>query len=173
MEVIEHELCWIVKDVFSEPIRLMIVDRIEKLKESGQLEYDQKNKRFYKINDKMFVKLHLKALEIVQKIVPEDIKTSYNFLSYYDRKDSWLDAHRDRKVCFYTASYCIQQIAPWPIIIKGVEFSLNPNEFIIFRGGRDEHYRKPYNHEGGVAQLLFHFVEKDYKGILVPHPSND
>jgi len=119
--------------------------------------------------------IHNQFEDLANRLVPETVKRSYNFLSDY-APGAVLDEHTDRDQCFLNASVVLdmgptaEQEKPWPIYLRvdgePREVLLGMGDAVFFHGTKTPHWREalPDGHETKVC--FFHFVESDFTGTL-------
>lgn len=186
----------IIKEVFSDDIRKLILNKTEKLLKMRQLasiNSDSKDGKFhwdadtfirYGIhNEPVFVEIHHFILEKMEEWVGLSLVPSYCYASFYGDSGK-CPPHVDRGQCEFTLDYCISQSMVWPIYVNHTQdvetvdpveltynaqsYELRENEALVFRGTKDWHYRKHPLPEGEFCNMLFfHFVNADYEGELI------
>jgi hypothetical protein len=119
--------------------------------------------------------IHNQFEQLANRLVPETVKRSYNFLSDY-APGSVLDEHTDREQCFLNASLVLdmgptaEQEEPWPIYLRidgePKKVLLGLGDVVFFHGTKTPHWRDalPDGHETKVCFL--HFVERHFTGTL-------
>jgi hypothetical protein len=113
------------------------------------------------------IKLPLVEKESNLKLFP-----TYTYWRYYVF-GATLSKHTDRPSCEISVTACIKKYDNWPLIIEGTEFELEEGDGLLYAGCDQEHGR-PGIYEGeGMAQVFFHYVNKNgpytghaYDGIL-------
>lgn len=143
-----------------------------------------------------FSALQHELVERVEQVVGEPLEASYNFLSLYNNLGN-CDLHMDAPDAKWTLDICINQSAPWPISFCDVvpwpedfipedgwqteliaspennfsEYTLEPNQAIIFAGSSQWHYRKRIEQrfKQNFCHLLFmHFIPLGTKELVNP-----
>jgi len=119
--------------------------------------------------------VHQLVEPLAQKLVADEIKTSYSFISAYET-GSTLPAHTDRPQCVYNISlilYAVPDVslAGWPLFIKhddvvtGVPLEIGDG--VMYSGTRDLHWRDAMPPSlRNVLGVFMHFVLKDFQGTL-------
>ncbi len=143
-------------------------ERLRNVLDSGEKEknwIDPKNNRRvikYPELDSHFSK---KLEPVVQNLFKNTrIKSTYSVYLDYNKPTSKLPPHKDNNACTYTVDYCVSSKTPWPIIIEGEEFIVEPNQALVFMGGHDLHWRDdmPNPNDNRVEVIMFHFCLDDH-----------
>jgi hypothetical protein len=108
---------------------------------------------------------HPDLVNIASEIFRVPVKPSYSFLSMYGDKGV-LAKHRDRSQCVFTIDLCVQQSAPWEILIGDKGYLLQEGEAICYSGTDQEHWRNPIQPNGFCDMAFFHFVPDSFEGTL-------
>ena len=111
-------------------------------------------------------------LPLVEKESNLELFPTYTYWRYYVF-GATLPKHTDRPSCEISVTACIRKYNDWPIIVEGTEFELEEGDGLLYAGCDQEHGR-PGIYEGeGMAQVFFHYVNKNgpytghaYDGIL-------
>jgi len=132
----------------------------------------------------------------VEQAVGEPLEASYNFLSLYNNLGK-CDLHMDSPYAKWTLDICIDQSAIWPIYFSEVvrwpegftpednwqsniissserkfrEYTLEPNQAVIFAGSSQWHYRNRIEQrfKQNFCHLLFlHFIPLGTKELINP-----
>jgi len=134
---------------------------------------------------------------LVEDVVGERVEPSYNFLSLYNNLGN-CEPHMDAPLAKWTLDICIDQSATWPIYFSDVmpwpesfistedwqskitnnpkrpfrEYTLKPNDAIIFGGSSQWHYRNRIEQrfKQNFCHLLFmHFIPLGTKELVNPN----
>jgi hypothetical protein len=93
-----------------------------------------------------------------------DLVPTYSYLRVY-RPGDRLPAHRDRAACEITVSASLSIDSHWPLrmLIDGriLDYCPRPRHAVAFRGHELLHWREPLAGDRTVAQILFHYVQRD------------
>lgn len=174
MKIIKDEYSYIIENVFHESECKKIYNCCRLIEKSPDLRVENRknrpNRNFF-INDENLVSFHQLILPTIENLYQEKLKPSYNFYSSYYPKSS-LPAHRDRPICYITASYCVTQTAIWPFYIGNSQYHLKSNDMIIFKGHELKHHRNENIGDHTCSMILFHIVKANYQGSLIPDASN-
>ena len=104
-----------------------------------------------------FLDLKLSKVEAACKL---KLFPTYAYWRYYVLGGS-LYKHRDRPSCEISITACVKKYDDWPMIIEGKEFELQEGDALLYAGCVQEHWR-PGTYEGeGMAQVFFHYVDKN------------
>jgi hypothetical protein len=101
------------------------------------------------------IKLPLVEKESKLKLFP-----TYTYWRYYVYGGT-LPKHTDRPSCEISVTVCIKKYDNWPIIVEGREFELEEGDAILYAGFDQEHWRPGVYHGDGMAQVFFHYVDKN------------
>jgi hypothetical protein len=118
-----------------------------------------------KEGDFIVEKMLAESLEAAREVFKSDtLLPTYGLFSRYKGYRSNLFRHRDANACTYTLDVCISQKIDWPIVVEGVEYSLNPNEALCFYGEDQRHWRDKFtDKENNVVEMAFlHYAEPDH-----------
>ena len=100
-------------------------------------------------------KLPLVELESGLKLFP-----TYSYWRYYVFGGT-LPKHSDRPSCEISVTACVKKYDDWPIVIEGDSFELDEGDAVLYAGCDQEHWR-PGTYKGkGLAQVFFHYVDKN------------
>ena len=103
----------------------------------------------------LYLKLPKVELESKLKLFP-----TYSYWRYYVY-GATLDKHTDRPACEISVTACIKKYDNWPIIVENKSIELEEGDAILYNGCEEEHWR-PGVYEGeGIAQVFFHYVDKN------------
>ena len=72
-----------------------------------------------------------------------------------------LKKHKDRPACEISITACIKKYDNWPIIVEGTSFELEEGDAILYAGCDQEHWRPKVYKGEGMAQVFFHYVDKN------------
>ena len=137
---------------------------------------DCKSKRYTFHNERLARWLHVHTASLLQQMIPEAIKPSYTYLSFYI-EGAELERHVDREQCEYTLSlaiaaspYCDYREA-WPLYLQlrngtTTEVRLSVGDGVIFRGRTLPHYRCPLPEGRTSWAILLHYVPTSFAGSL-------
>ena len=101
------------------------------------------------------VKLNLVEKESNLKLFP-----TYSYWRYYIF-GGILKKHTDRPACEISVTACIKKYDNWPIIIEGNSLELKEGEAVLYNGCDQEHWRPGIYKGKGMAQVFFHYVNKN------------
>jgi hypothetical protein len=78
----------------------------------------------------------------------------------YSKQGANLGEHVDRDECGYIIDYCLSSKTVWPLKVDGVDYEINPNEALVFKGTEVLHGRGPIpDPENNVVEMIFfHFL---------------
>lgn len=131
--------------------------------------------RWVQHNDPVASWIHGYLVQRISQVVRTLLKPSYTYTAvYHDSAD--LPAHTDREQCEYTLSMCVDCLPEppsavrWPLILETrntrVSVYQRIGDSLLFRGRHVRHSR-PRLPAGLVAtNVLFHFVDYEYRGSL-------
>ncbi len=117
---------------------------------------------------------HHQFTDFVGRIAGEPVKPSYAYVSAY-HEGAVLRPHVDRKQCVFTMSLAIEDVdgsekAAWPLWFQThsgrVSLEQRAGDGVLFRGCDLPHWRDvpPAGRES--TTLLFHYVPRDFIGVL-------
>jgi hypothetical protein len=107
------------------------------------------------MNGLLDLKLPLVEKESNLKLFP-----TYTYWRYYVF-GATLFKHTDRPACEISVTACIKKYDNWPMIVEGTEFELEEGDALLYAGCDQEHWR-PDTYKGeGMAQVFFHYVNKN------------
>ena len=72
-----------------------------------------------------------------------------------------LKKHTDRPACEISVTACIKKYDNWPIVVKGTSFELEEGDAVLYAGCDQEHGRPGVYKGEGMAQVFFHYVNKN------------
>tara|TARA_R100000900_G_scaffold2139_1_gene3967 strand:- start:616 stop:1194 length:579 start_codon:yes stop_codon:yes gene_type:complete len=103
-------------------------------------------------------------LDIKLPIVEEEsnlkLFPTYAYWRYYVFGGA-LKRHQDRPACEVSITVCIKKYDNWPIIVEGTSFELEEGDALLYAGCRDEHWRPGVYKGEGMAQVFFHYINKN------------
>jgi hypothetical protein len=125
-------------------------------------------------------------LSLLQKYCDKKIEEGNNTIDDYSFSPSWYDDFLmtsfletklksveeacDKKLLpTYEISItaCIKKLDDWPLIIENSTIELNQGEALLYAGCVHNHGRHGVYKGNGMAQVFFHYVEKD--GVFAHH----
>jgi len=107
------------------------------------------------MNSILEVKLPKVELESKLKLFP-----TYTYWRYYVF-GATLYEHTDRPSCEISVTACIKKYDNWPLIIEKETIELEEGDALLYAGCDHKHGR-PGTYKGeGMAQVFFHYVNKD------------
>lgn len=126
-------------------------------------------------NDRLLSWLHHQLTALLNQLLPEPVKPSYNLIAIY-RGGAELRPHTDRSQCAWNVSLALD-MAPepepaqsWPICFeqagKRSEVRLEIGDLVLYRGTDTPHWRPPLPRGQRQTIGLFHFVPLDFSGSL-------
>jgi hypothetical protein len=107
------------------------------------------------MNGLLDLKLPLVEKESNLKLFP-----TYAYWRYYVF-GATLNKHLDRPACEISITACIKKYDNWPIIVEGTEFELEEGDALLYAGCDQEHWRPDIYKGEGMAQVFFHYVNKN------------
>ena len=105
-------------------------------------------------------------LPIVEKESKLKLFPTYAYWRYYIF-GGILKKHTDRPACEVSVTACIKKYDNWPIIVEGTSSELEEGDAILYAGCDQEHWRPGIYKGEGMAQVFFHYVNKN--GINTHH----
>tara|TARA_R110000803_G_scaffold1513_1_gene4865 strand:+ start:558 stop:1148 length:591 start_codon:yes stop_codon:yes gene_type:complete len=72
-----------------------------------------------------------------------------------------LKKHTDRPACEVSVTVCIKKYDNWPIVIEGNKIELEEGDAVLYAGCEQEHWRPGIYKGEGMAQVFFHYVNKN------------
>ncbi len=105
-------------------------------------------------------------LPIVEKESNFKLFPTYSYWRYYVFGGS-LSFHKDRPSCEISVTACIKKYDNWPIEVEGTSFELEEGDGILYAGCDQEHGRPGIYKGEGMAQVFFHYVNKN--GFFTHH----
>ena len=130
------------------------------------------------------------ARSVVEPVVGRPLVLAYDFLSLY-RGQGRCTPHLDAPNAGYTVDVCLDQSAPWPLLVRDgapwppdvdgqvvvpdldhgdwQEFAMEPGEALLFSGSSVWHGRQPMPDGDGFCTLAFvHLVPADAEDAVAP-----
>ena len=107
------------------------------------------------MNGLLYIKLHL-----IEKESNVELFQKYGYWRYYVF-GATLSKHTDRPSCEISVTACIKKYDNWPLIIEGTEFELEEGDGLLYAGCDQEHGRPGIYKGEGMAQVFFHYVNKN------------
>jgi hypothetical protein len=68
--------------------------------------------------------------------------------------------HKDRPACEISVTACIKKYDNWPLILK-TSFELEEGDAVLYAGCDQKHGRPGIYKGEGMAQVFFHYVNKN------------
>lgn len=99
-------------------------------------------------------------LPLVEKKSNLNLIPTYAYWRYYIFGGT-LKKHVDRPSCEISITACIKKYDNWPIVVEGKEFELNEGDAILYNGIFEKHWRPGVYKGSGMAQVFFHYVDKN------------
>jgi Sulfotransferase family len=118
---------------------------------------------------------HHQLTGFVGRVAGEPVRPSYCYVSAYRGGEASLRPHVDRKQCVFTVSLWIRDRAsagpePWPLWFHApagiVSVTQSAADAVLFRGCELPHWRDPPPPGGASTILIFHYVPRDFVGVL-------
>ena len=113
------------------------------------------------MNSLLETKLSKVEQETNLKLLP-----TYAYWRYYVL-GATLKKHTDRPACEISVTACIKKYDNWPIIVSNSSFELEEGDAVLYAGCIQEHSRPSVYKGEGMAQVFFHYVNKE--GPFVHH----
>ena len=111
-------------------------------------------------NDPLMNSLLDLKLPVVEKESNLKLFPTYAYWRYYVFGGT-LKKHKDRPACEVSVTACIKKYDNWPLIIEGKSFELEEGDALLYAGCDQEHYRPGIYKSEGMAQVFFHYVNKE------------
>ena len=99
-------------------------------------------------------------LPLVEKESNLKLFQTYAYWRYYVL-GATLRQHTDRPACEISVTACIKKYDNWPIVVKGTSFELEEGDAVLYAGCDQEHGRPGVYKGEGMAQVFFHYVNKN------------
>jgi len=106
-----------------------------------------------------------RLVPLAKEIFKDDtIEASYGIFSVYKGYKARLYEHIDDNACTYTIDLSVGHIDPWPLVVEDKEFTVEPNNAIIYYGEDQYHWRPdfPNPKTNEVSVIFYHFVGADH-----------
>ncbi|TMQ06381.1 MAG: sulfotransferase [Deltaproteobacteria bacterium] len=115
---------------------------------------------------------HHQLTDLVSRVAGEPVRPSYCYVSAY-REGAVLRPHVDRKQCVFTVSLWVED-APagdgWPLWFHTaagiVSLTQGAGDAVLFAGCELPHWRDRPPPGGAATTLLFHYVPRDFVGVV-------
>jgi len=111
-------------------------------------------------NDPLMTGLLDIKLPIVEKESNLKLFPTYAYWRYYVF-GAILKKHTDRPACEISVTACIKKYDNWPIVIEGTSFELKEGDAVLYAGCDQKHWRSGVYKGEGMAQVFFHYVNKN------------
>jgi hypothetical protein len=111
-------------------------------------------------NDPLMTGLLDIKLPIVEKESDLKLFPTYAYWRYYVF-GAILKKHTDRPACEISVTACIKKYDNWPIVIEGTSFELEEGDAVLYAGCDQKHWRSGVYKGEGMAQVFFHYVNKN------------
>lgn len=118
---------------------------------------------------------HHQLANFVSRVAGEPVKPTYAYVSAY-KQGAVLRPHVDRKQCVFTLSLWIDfatsspAAEPWPLWFQTnegkVSVTQRSGDAVLFRGCELPHWRDRPPAGSASTTLLFHYVPRDFVGVL-------
>ena len=99
-------------------------------------------------------------LPIVEKESNLKLFPTYSYWRYYVF-GAKLHKHTDRPSCEISVTACIKKYDNWPIVLEGNKIELEEGDAVLYAGCEQEHWRPGIYKGEGMAQVFFHYVNKN------------
>ena len=99
-------------------------------------------------------------LPLVEKESNLQLFQTYAYWRYYVF-GATLKKHTDRPACEISVTACIKKYDNWPIVVEGTSFELEEGDAVLYAGCDQEHWRPGAYKGEGMAQVFFHYVDKN------------
>ena len=99
-------------------------------------------------------------LPLVEKKSNLKLFQTYAYWRYYVFGAD-LKKHTDRPACEISVTACIKKYDNWPIVVEGTSFELEEGDAVLYAGCDQEHGRPGVYKGEGMAQVFFHYVNKN------------
>ena len=97
---------------------------------------------------------------VVEKESDLKLFPTYAYWRYYVF-GAILKKHTDRPACEISVTACIKKYDNWPIVIEGTSFELEEGDAVLYAGCDQKHWRSGVYKGEGMAQVFFHYVNKN------------
>lgn len=151
----------VIKNFFTKE-ELIILDKYcyHKVDQNKDYQIDSQSFSPAWYNDPLMnVLLNLK-LPLVEKKSNLNLFPTYTYWRYYVFGGT-LAKHTDRPSCEISVTACIKKYDNWPIIVEGTSFELEEGDAVLYAGCDQKHWRPGIYKGEGMAQVFFHYVDKN------------
>jgi hypothetical protein len=165
-------------NLFSSGLIAAVAEYYRKLMDSGFLPLgDEQVVRRYSLHNESIARLlHLRMTDLVSVLAVQRVKPSFVFFGSY-AEGAELTRHTDRNQCEFSISLLIdyqpvpQGKSPWPLYLKPpgrkpVAIHQSIGDGILYRGRELAHWRPVLPQGNCSTSLFFHYVRKDFTGVL-------
>jgi len=97
---------------------------------------------------------------LVEKESGLNLFPSYTYWRYYIF-GAHLAKHTDRPACEVSVTVCVKKYDKWPLVIEGDSYELEEGDGLLYAGCVHEHWRPGIYKGEGLAQIFFHYVDKN------------
>ena len=111
-------------------------------------------------NDPLMTSFLETKLPLVEKQSNLKLFQTYAYWRYYVF-GATLGKHTDRPACEISVTACIKKYDNWPIIVEDKLFELEEGDALLYAGCDQEHGRPGIYKGEGMAQVFFHYVNKN------------
>jgi hypothetical protein len=111
-------------------------------------------------NDPLMISLLDTKLPNVEEESNLKLLPTYSYWRYYVFGGT-LKKHIDRPACEISVTACIKKYDNWPIIVEGTSIELEEGDAVLYAGCDQEHWRPGIYKGEGMAQIFFHYVNKN------------
>jgi hypothetical protein len=153
----------LIKNVFNQK-DLEELNRVVSSKDARKSWYDWDSKRHLIQHDALEDYFSEKLKPIARELFNDPtLETTFTMYAKYSKEGSNLGEHVDREDCGYIIDYCLSSKTIWPLTVGGVDYLLEPNQALVFKGTEVLHGRGPITDpENNVVEMIFfHFLPKD------------
>ena len=111
-------------------------------------------------HDPLMTALLKSKKQLVEKESDLKLRETYAYWRYYVLGGT-LAKHTDRPACEISITACIKKFDNWPIAVENHYFDLQEGDAILYSGCVQQHWRPGVYKGEGLAQVFFHYVDKD------------
>jgi hypothetical protein len=150
----------LIKEVFSE-YDLAKLNEVVRSEDARKSWYDWDSKRYLVQHDDLESYFSEKLKPIARELFGDPtLETTFTMYAKYSKKGANLGEHIDREDCGYIIDYCLSSKTVWPLTVGGVDYLLEPNQALVFKGNEVMHGRGPITDpETNVVEMVFfHFL---------------
>ena len=167
--LVERNSAFLFDSVFSEQDFSSLVNNLNEYKDATIMPYDASMGRFQvnttqPVAPEFLIECHQGLTSLARSLFSPTLMPSYALWATYQGYRANLPKHIDDNACTYTIDLCVSHKTPWSIYVEDEEFTLQPNQAIVYYGEDQYHWRNkfpdPYNNQ--VEMIFFHFVEPDH-----------